>query len=214
MESSTHDASASRREELVDEVGIKTASVNAPITSLSGGNQQKVVIGRWLFADTKILLLDDPTVGVDVAAKDEIYRLVLRLADAGSGVIVCSSELDELLTLADRIMVLHRGAIVASVPVHGAEAETPRPHRDCRSRPHHHGRSAGVMNVARRLRTSGTYALFIVICVGFGIIAPNFATDHELPPGARGDRTSRDQRRRRHVRDGLGLARPLGRRHS
>jgi ABC-type sugar transport system ATPase subunit len=109
--------------ELVGEIGIKTAGVNAPITSLSGGNQQKVVIGRWLFADTKILLLDDPTVGVDVAAKDEIYRLVLSLADLGSGVIVCSSELDELLTLADRIMVLHRGAIVASVPVNGAEAE-------------------------------------------------------------------------------------------
>jgi ABC-type sugar transport system ATPase subunit len=119
----------SRREradarELVREVGIKTASVTAPVTSLSGGNQQKVVIGRWLFAETKILLLDDPTVGVDVAAKDEIYRLVLTLADSGSGVIVCSSELDELLTLADRIMVLHRGAIVASVPVDGAEAET------------------------------------------------------------------------------------------
>jgi ribose transport system ATP-binding protein len=118
----------SRREraearELVAEVGIKTAGVAAPITSLSGGNQQKVVIGRWLFADTKILLLDDPTVGVDVAAKDEIYRLVLRLADAGSGVIVCSSELDELLTLADRIIVLHRGGIVASLPVDGTEAE-------------------------------------------------------------------------------------------
>ena len=61
--------------------------------------------------------------GVDVAAKDEIYRLVLRLADTGSGVIVCSSELDELLTLADRIIVLHRGGIVASLAVDGAEAE-------------------------------------------------------------------------------------------
>ena len=108
---------------IVDEVGIKTSGVDAPITSLSGGNQQKVVIGRWLFANTKILLLDDPTVGVDVAAKDEIYRLVLRLADAGSGVIVCSSELDELLTLSDRIIVLHRGGIVASLAVDGAEAE-------------------------------------------------------------------------------------------
>jgi ABC-type sugar transport system ATPase subunit len=110
--------------ELVDEIGIKTSSVDAPVTSLSGGNQQKVVIGRWLFADTKILLLDDPTVGVDVAAKDEIYRLVLRLADGGSGVIVCSSELEELLTLSDRIIVLHRGGIVASLAVDGAEAET------------------------------------------------------------------------------------------
>jgi ribose transport system ATP-binding protein len=109
--------------ELVDKIGIKTAGVNTLITTLSGGNQQKVVIGRWLFADAKILLLDDPTVGVDVAAKDEIYRLLLGLADAGSGVIVCSSDLDELLTVADRILVMHRGRIVASAPVDGTDAE-------------------------------------------------------------------------------------------
>jgi ribose transport system ATP-binding protein len=110
--------------ELVDKIGIKTAGVNTSITALSGGNQQKVVIGRWLFADSQILLLDDPTVGVDVAAKDEIYRLVLGLADEGSGVIVCSSELDELLTLADRILVMHRGRIVASAAVHETDAES------------------------------------------------------------------------------------------
>jgi ABC-type sugar transport system ATPase subunit len=113
----------SRARALVEEVGIKTPGVGAPITALSGGNQQKVVIGRWLLANARILLLDDPTVGVDVAAKDEIFQLVLQLADQGSGVIVCSSELDELLTLSDRIMVMHCGAIVASVPVHEAHAE-------------------------------------------------------------------------------------------
>jgi ribose transport system ATP-binding protein len=110
--------------EIVGKIGIKTASVNASITELSGGNQQKVVIGRWLFADAKILLLDDPTVGVDVAAKDEIYRLILELADEGSGIIVCSSELEELLTLADRILVMHRGRIVASAAVHETDAES------------------------------------------------------------------------------------------
>jgi ABC-type sugar transport system ATPase subunit len=109
--------------ELVDKIGIKTAGVGSLITALSGGNQQKVVIGRWLFAESKILLLDDPTVGVDVAAKDEIYRLLLSLADQGSGVIVCSSDLDELLTVADRILVLHRGRIVASAAVDGTDAE-------------------------------------------------------------------------------------------
>jgi ABC-type sugar transport system ATPase subunit len=109
--------------ELVDKIGIKTAGVDSLITALSGGNQQKVVIGRWLFAESKILLLDDPTVGVDVAAKDEIYRLLLSLADQGSGVIVCSSDLDELLTVADRILVLHRGRIVASAAVDGTDAE-------------------------------------------------------------------------------------------
>ena len=110
-------------EELVDEIGIKTAGVSTMITTLSGGNQQKVVIGRWLFAEAKILLLDDPTVGVDVAAKDEIYRLLLGLADEGSGVIVCSSDLDELLIVADRILVMHRGRIVASAAVDGTDAE-------------------------------------------------------------------------------------------
>jgi ABC-type sugar transport system ATPase subunit len=108
---------------LVDQVGIKTPSISAPITALSGGNQQKVVMGRWLLTHARILLLDDPTVGVDVAAKDEIYRLIAYLADEGSGVIMCSSELDELLTLADRILIMHRGSIVASVPAHEANAE-------------------------------------------------------------------------------------------
>jgi ribose transport system ATP-binding protein len=110
--------------EIVGKIGIKTAGVNTSITALSGGNQQKVVIGRWLFANAKLLLLDDPTVGVDVAAKDEIYRLILDLADGGSGVIVCSSELDELLTLADRVLVMHRGRIVASAAVHETDAES------------------------------------------------------------------------------------------
>lgn len=123
-----HGAFSERRERtearaIVEEVGIKAPGVGAPITSLSGGNQQKVVIGRWLMTGARILLLDDPTAGVDVAAKDEIYRLVLHLADQGSGVLVCSSELDELLTLSDRITVMHRGTIVASVAVSEANAE-------------------------------------------------------------------------------------------
>jgi ABC-type sugar transport system ATPase subunit len=107
-EASVADASIRR-------IGIKVPSLSSPITALSGGNQQKVVLGRWLLADSRLLLLDDPTVGVDVAAKNEIYRLVREMAESGRTVIVSSSELDELLALCDRIAVMHRGAIVNTI---------------------------------------------------------------------------------------------------
>lgn len=92
----------------VREIGIKVPSVAARVTALSGGNQQKVVIGRWLVRGTRLLLLDDPTVGVDVGAKQEIYRLIHEATESGMGVVVSSSELDELMRLADRIVVMHR----------------------------------------------------------------------------------------------------------
>jgi ABC-type sugar transport system ATPase subunit len=80
---------------------------------LSGGNQQKVVVGKWLAAGTTILLLDEPTRGVDVNAKAEIHRLVAELASGGAAVIVASSELPEILAISDRILVLAQGRQVA-----------------------------------------------------------------------------------------------------
>ena len=107
----------SREEALVAgplrETGVKTPGPHAAIAGLSGGNQQKCIIARWLLTNPRILLLDDPTRGVDVGAKAELYRLVDRLCDAGLGVILTSSELPELLALADRIMVLAEGRIAA-----------------------------------------------------------------------------------------------------
>jgi ribose transport system ATP-binding protein len=100
-------------ESVVERLGVKTAGVDAPITSLSGGNQQKTIIGRWLLTRPKVLLLDDPTRGVDVGAKAELYRLMARLCREGMGIIVTSSELPELLTLADRILVLCEGRLTA-----------------------------------------------------------------------------------------------------
>jgi ABC-type sugar transport system ATPase subunit len=91
------------------QLGVKTAGVDAAITSLSGGNQQKAIIGRWLLAEPKVLLLDDPTRGIDVGAKAELYRLMDQLCRTGLGIIVTSSELPELLTLCDRILVLCEG---------------------------------------------------------------------------------------------------------
>jgi ribose transport system ATP-binding protein len=94
---------------VVQQLGVKTASVDTPITSLSGGNQQKAIIGRWLLTEPKVLLLDDPTRGIDVGAKAELYRLMDQLCRDGLGIIVTSSELPELLTLCDRIVVLCEG---------------------------------------------------------------------------------------------------------
>jgi len=95
----------------VEQLGVKTAGIEAAITSLSGGNQQKTIIGRWLLTNPKVLLLDDPTRGIDVGAKAEIYRLMDKLCRDGLSIIVTSSELPELLTVSDRILVLCEGRL-------------------------------------------------------------------------------------------------------
>jgi ABC-type sugar transport system ATPase subunit len=107
----------------VGQIGIKIPSLAAPITTLSGGNQQKVVFGRWLVADTRLLLLDDPTVGVDVAAKADIYQIIRDMTEAGTSVLVCSSELEELILLADRIAIMHQREIVDVIDPKAADAE-------------------------------------------------------------------------------------------
>lgn len=98
------------------QLGVKTAGLAAAITSLSGGNQQKCIIGRWLQTNPKVLLLDDPTRGIDVGAKAEIYRLLDDLSKLGMGMIITSSELPELLTVSDRILVLSEGCLTADLP--------------------------------------------------------------------------------------------------
>jgi ABC-type sugar transport system ATPase subunit len=94
---------------MISKLRIKTAGLTPPIGSLSGGNQQKCIVGRWLLTHPKVLLLDDPTRGVDVGAKAELYRIIRELCNEGIAVIVTSSELPEILTLSDRIMVLNEG---------------------------------------------------------------------------------------------------------
>ena len=97
----------------VRQTGVKTSSLHAPMMGLSGGNQQKCIIGRWLLTRPDILLLDDPTRGIDVGAKAELYALIDQLCREGMGVILTSSELPELLSLADRIIVLAEGRLTA-----------------------------------------------------------------------------------------------------
>ena len=103
----------SMAQETVQRLGVRTSGVDARITSLSGGNQQKCIIGRWLLTHPKVLLLDDPTRGIDVGAKAELYRLMDKLCREGLGVIITSSELPELLTVSDRIIVLSEGRMTA-----------------------------------------------------------------------------------------------------
>ncbi|MDX1947964.1 MAG: sugar ABC transporter ATP-binding protein [Pirellulaceae bacterium] len=97
-----------------ERLAVKSAGLAAPITSLSGGNQQKCIIGRWLQTKPQVLLLDYPTRGVDVGAKAELYRLIDGLVRDGIGVILTSSELPELLTVCDRILVLAEGRLTAN----------------------------------------------------------------------------------------------------
>lgn len=108
-------------EDSVEALRIKAARLEQNIGQLSGGNQQKVVLGKVLARGPKVLLLDEPTRGIDVGTKAEIYRLVRRLAEEGTAVVVVSSELPELLGLTDRILVMHEGAMVSELPAEGAE---------------------------------------------------------------------------------------------
>jgi ribose transport system ATP-binding protein len=107
--------SRARAHEVVDDLKIKTESIATPIRQLSGGNQQKVVIGKWLGRDPRVLILDEPSRGVDVGARGEIHRVVREYAESGAGVIVISSEFEELIGLCDRVLVMAEGRIVGSL---------------------------------------------------------------------------------------------------
>jgi erythritol transport system ATP-binding protein len=96
----------------IGDVRVKTSGPDAPITSLSGGNQQKVVIGKMLLTNPSVLLLDEPTRGIDVGAKGEIFALLFREARRGLGVLYVTSEVGEALTAAHRIVVMSKGRIV------------------------------------------------------------------------------------------------------
>jgi ribose transport system ATP-binding protein len=97
---------------IVTSLGVRTPSIETPLRSLSGGNQQKVLLGKWLMRSCRILILDDPTAGIDVGSKAEFYRIIGEQTSAGVSVLMTSSELPELLALASRIMVLHNGRTV------------------------------------------------------------------------------------------------------
>ncbi|MCL2803548.1 MAG: sugar ABC transporter ATP-binding protein [Micrococcales bacterium] len=106
------------------ELRIKTPSIHVPASKLSGGNQQKVVLAKWIYTDPAVLILDEPTRGVDVGAKYEIYTIINQLADQGKAILVISSELTELLGICDRIYTLSEGRITGNVPRAQADQES------------------------------------------------------------------------------------------
>jgi simple sugar transport system ATP-binding protein len=108
----------------IDTMSVRVRNPKTPIGHLSGGNQQKVVIGRWLHAGSRVLLLDEPTRGVDVHAKAQIYELVRELATSGASVVFVSSEMDELNLVCDRAVVLAAGRIVAEQSAPDIETDT------------------------------------------------------------------------------------------
>jgi ribose transport system ATP-binding protein/rhamnose transport system ATP-binding protein len=107
----------------VDELRIATPSVRQTVANLSGGNQQKVLLAKWLAMEPKVLIVDEPTRGVDVGARSEIYRLLRGLADRGVALLVVSSDLPEVLALADRIVVMAEGRTVGELAGEGASEE-------------------------------------------------------------------------------------------
>ena len=130
-------------ERIVKLLAIRSDGIDVPAGSLSGGNQQKLVIGKWLMMSPRILLLNDPTRGIDVGTKQEMYQLLRELADAGAAILFYSTDYDELIGCCDRVLVMYDGAIrrqlvgaeiteralVSSALNLGAEASDPAPAR-------------------------------------------------------------------------------------
>ena len=106
------------------ELALRPDNPDAPVRTLSGGNQQKAVLARWLLRGCRVLLLDEPTRGVDVGARAELYAVIRRLADEGLAVLLVSSEVPEVLGLADRVLVLREGRVI-----HTADARELDEHR-------------------------------------------------------------------------------------
>jgi len=112
-----------RGQEVIKALNIKTPSLEQKVKFLSGGNQQKVVIGKWLTANTDILIFDEPTRGIDVGAKSEIYKLLNDLARQGKAIIMISSELPEILRMSHRVVVMCEGRVTGILNAKDASQE-------------------------------------------------------------------------------------------
>ena len=110
-------------EKMIEDLGIRTPGLEQEVRYLSGGNQQKVVIGKWLLADSKVLIMDEPTRGIDVGARVEIYELMNELTQEGAGVLMISSDLPEVLGMSDRILVMRGGRITGELSTEEATQE-------------------------------------------------------------------------------------------
>ena len=113
-----------KSEEFRNRINVKTPSINQKVGNLSGGNQQKVVLAKWMLSQPDVLILDEPTRGIDVGAKYEIYCVINELAKSGKAVIVISSEMPEILGTCDRIYVINEGEIAGELSAKGATQES------------------------------------------------------------------------------------------
>ncbi|UKA56343.1 sugar ABC transporter ATP-binding protein [Arthrobacter sp. FW305-BF8] len=120
----TNQAEAQSTKEWAKKLQIKAGAPTSPISTLSGGNQQKVVLGKWLATGPKVLIIDEPTRGIDVGTKSEVHRLISELAGTGLAVLMISSELPEILGMSDRVLVMHEGRITAELSRSEATEET------------------------------------------------------------------------------------------
>lgn len=102
-------------QEMIDDFAIKTPSFDTEVKTLSGGNQQKVVLAKWMAVNPKVLIMDEPTRGIDVGTKYEIYKMMNRLTDAGMAIIMIDSDMDELLGMSDRVLVIRRGEVAGEL---------------------------------------------------------------------------------------------------
>ncbi len=188
-----------RAAELTASLDVRPDGVTRAVRTLSGGNQQKVVLARWLLRDCRVLILDEPTRGVDVGARSEIYQLVRSLADRGVAVVVVSSEIEEVLGLADRVLVVREGEVVhESAATDDRRGHGPRPRHGRKGLRHEPGQRAGREGRSSRptrepnpvlavLRTSvgrnaGLVVALLLICIVGAITAGDrFAsTDNAL----------------------------------
>jgi len=113
----------SRADKMIGDLNIRTPSPDQEVRYLSGGNQQKVVIGRWLLADSRVMIMDEPTRGIDVGARVEIYELMNELTENGAGILMISSDLPEVLGMSDRILVMSGGRITGELSAEEATQE-------------------------------------------------------------------------------------------
>jgi len=97
--------------EICDRLGVRAPSIETKVANLSGGNQQKVVLAKWLSLDPKVLIFDEPTRGIDVGAKAEIYELMHSLAERGIAILMISSDMEEILRISTRVAVMHEGSV-------------------------------------------------------------------------------------------------------
>jgi ribose transport system ATP-binding protein len=108
---------------MIEDLNIRTPGLEQETRYLSGGNQQKVVIGKWLLADSKVMIMDEPTRGIDVGAKVEIYELMNELTENGAGILMISSDLPEVLGMSERILVMSGGRITGELLANEANEE-------------------------------------------------------------------------------------------